>query len=143
MWTPPDPPNAPIGTPRGIFPGRVVWTHNTNATKWDGYSSYWWNDSNTEQAAVDELISKALRTLTGAENDSGAWEALFRSHNQSRGRGQAGYTTSETVAIKINLNNLNDDIKTDNLCDATPATVLSMVRQLTQKAGVPDTNIIV
>jgi uncharacterized protein (DUF362 family) len=143
MWTPPDPANSPIGTPRGIFPGRVVWTHNTNATKWDGNSNYWWTDANTDQATVDDLFSKAVRTLTGAGTDNDAWDALFHYHNQSRGRGAVGYTAGETIAIKINLNNLNYDTKTDNLCDATPATVLTVVRQLAQKAGVPDTNIIV
>lgn len=143
MWTPPDPANSPIGTPRGIFPGRVVWTHNTNATKWDGNSNYWWTDANTDQATVDDLFSKAVRTLTGAGTDSDAWDALFHYHNQSRGRGAVGYAAGETIAIKINLNNLNYDTKTDNLCDATPASVLSVVRQLAQKAGVPDTNIIV
>lgn len=143
MWTPPDPANSPMGTPRGIFPGRVVWTHNTNATKWDGVSNYWWTDANTDQATVDDLFSKAVRTLTGAGTDSEAWDALFRFHNQSRGRGAVGYAAGETIAIKINLNNLNDDVKSDNLCDATPATVLSVVRQLARNAGVPDTNIIV
>jgi hypothetical protein len=143
LWIPPDPVNSPVGVPQGLFPGRVVWTHDTNATKWDGFSSYWWTDSNTDQSKVDDLLSKGLRTLTGAGTDAGAWDALFRYHNQLRGRGDTPYSPGETVAVKINLNNLNDDIKTDNLCDATPASVLSLVRQLAQKAGVPDTNIIV
>ena len=38
-FTPADGPNQPIGTARGIYPGRVAWSYNTNACNWDGSSS--------------------------------------------------------------------------------------------------------
>ena len=28
--------NAPIGTARGVFPGRVVWAHDPIAARWEG-----------------------------------------------------------------------------------------------------------
>lgn len=33
----PAPPNQPVGIARGIFPGRVVWTRDPQATKWAGH----------------------------------------------------------------------------------------------------------
>lgn len=35
-WTPVDPPNSPMGVPKGIHPGRVVWIRDPQATLWDG-----------------------------------------------------------------------------------------------------------
>src|SRR5512141_2185150 len=37
-YTPSDPPNQPMGTARGIHPGRVVWFRNPGATLWNGTS---------------------------------------------------------------------------------------------------------
>lgn len=142
-WTPFDPPNTPIGEGKGIFPGRVVWTHNTNATKWNGTANYWWSDEFTDQQIVDDMLSVSLKNLTGKFADTEAWDAIFRFHNKSRNRGDVGYTRGESVAVKINMNNLSSDSKTSNSSDATPAMVLSMVRQLVYNAGVPPTNIII
>lgn len=142
-WTPYDSPNSPIGEGKGIFPGRVVWTHNTNATKWNGSANYWWSDQFTDQQIVDEMLSLSLKNLTGKLSDAEAWDAIFRYHNKLKNRGDIGYTSGETVAIKINMNNLSSDSKTSNSSDATPAMVLSTVRQLVYNAGVPATNIVI
>ncbi|MHC4927857.1 MAG: hypothetical protein ACYTER_11155, partial [Planctomycetota bacterium] len=73
--TEPDP-NNPIGIAQGIFPGRVVWVHDPNATSWDengdGYS---WQPEYTAQSHVDAMVGKAVRQLTGCETDSAAWDA--------------------------------------------------------------------
>ncbi len=65
-FVPIDPPNSPIGVGKGIYPGRVVWVHDPSATKWDGVTGYWWDEQNLDQQAVDNMVSRALRTLTGA-----------------------------------------------------------------------------
>ncbi len=142
-WTPYDKPNSPIGEGKGISPGRVVWIHNTNATKWNGSANYWWYDQYTDQAIVDDMVSVTLKNLTGADSDSAAWDSLFRYINRIRGRGDIGYTRGEFIAIKINMNNLSSDTKASNSSDATPAMVLSVVRQLVYNANVPDTNIVI
>ena len=36
----PQPVNAPIGTAKGIHPGRVAWIHDPNATTWGGTSKW-------------------------------------------------------------------------------------------------------
>jgi len=45
-----------------------------------------------------------LVDLVGATDDAEAWDQLFRHSNQSRGIGNVGYQTNETVVIKLNLN---------------------------------------
>ena len=96
--------NQPMGTPRGMHPGRVVWVHNPDATGWDGNTGYWWEEGNTVQAEVSDMMSQALQTLTGAATDQAAWQALFSDFNASRGRGETGYQSGEKIAVKLNLN---------------------------------------
>lgn len=56
--------NTPLGTGRGIFPGRVVWNFDPEATKWDGRSDHWWNDENTDPKIVSRMLSDSLQWLT-------------------------------------------------------------------------------
>jgi len=55
-------PNDPIGTARGVHPGRVVWIHDPDATDWDGSTGYWWDDDYTNQTVVDDMMSRAIRS---------------------------------------------------------------------------------
>ena len=61
-------------------------------------------DNNTDQAKVNEMVSKTLKSLTGKETDAEAWDAIFRYYNQTHGRGNVGYTAGEKIVIKLNLN---------------------------------------
>jgi len=103
-FTPSEPPNQPMGVGRGIHPGRVVWVHEPDATKWDGKTGNWWDDANTDQGLVDMMVSGSLRSLTGRETDRQAWEALFRHFSQTHNSGNAAYRPGQKVAIKINSN---------------------------------------
>jgi hypothetical protein len=103
-FVPSDPPNSPMGVGQGIYPGRVVWVHDPNATKWNGVSGRWWEDRNLDPQAVDKMLSHALRSLTGQQEDAAAWDALFRHFNRTHGAGDVGYQPGEKIAIKINLN---------------------------------------
>ena len=103
-FTPSDPVNSPMGVGKGIHPGRVVWMYEPRAALWDGKTGNWWDERNTDRRAVDYMVSKSLRTLTGELNDVAAWDALFRHFNRARGLGDVGYTTGEKIAIKINMN---------------------------------------
>ena len=49
------------------------------------------------------MISKALRSLTGEATDAKAWDALFRYHNNGRGKGDVGYKPGEKITIKVNF----------------------------------------
>ncbi len=137
-WTPSDPPNSPIGVARGIFPGRVTWMRDTNATPWNGSTGNWWQPGNINQPALNRMVSRSLRGLTGADNDEAAWNSIFHYFNRTHGRGDVGYQTGEAIAVKINLNNCYGGYSdADNNIDASPQGVLALLDQLVNHAGVP------
>ena len=102
-FVPTDPPNSPIGIAKGIFPGRVAFVRDPDATDWNGTSDgYYWEDTHTDQEVVDQLMSEVLRALTNEPTDEAAWDALFRYFNQNHGKGNVGYTPGEKIRIKPN-----------------------------------------
>jgi hypothetical protein len=96
--------NHPIGAGKGIYPGRVVWVRDPNATSWDGATGHWWDDAHTDQKVVHGMTSRLLQNLTGRKNDRQAWDALFRSFNDTHQQGSSGYRPGERIAIKVNCN---------------------------------------
>jgi len=140
--------NTPVGKARGIYPGRVVWAHDPQATKWAGNwkqrSDQWWLDKNTDQVRVDALLASTITKLTGARDETDAWTRIFKHYNKTtRQMENRGYQPGEVVAVKINLNNSTGAQKTDNMIDASPQMVLSMVRQLVNEAHVRQQDILV
>jgi hypothetical protein len=100
----PQPVNAPIGTAKGVHPGRVAWIHDPNATTWGGTTNgYWWEPNHTSQTVVNEMVSKSLRAITGESTDYAAWDAIFRYFNQQQGKGDVGYQPGEKIMIKVNF----------------------------------------
>src|ERR1017187_7769114 len=137
-----DPPNSAMGVATGIFPGRVTWIRDPHATPWDGKTGSWWQDTNgINQAAVDRMVSMSLRALTGTTNDAQAWDQTFKCYNSNHSRGSIGYMPGERVAIKINLNNCYSGPTDGNQADASKQTVLTLLRQLVNQAGVLQSNI--
>jgi Domain of unknown function (DUF362) len=136
-----DPPNSPMGTARGVFPGRVAWVYDPAAATWNGVTGNWWDDNNTSQTAVDSMLSQSLQSLTGTTTDSAAWEALFRSFNQRRGKGNIGYTSGEKIAVKLNMNNSGSSYTSNNNIDASPQLSLALARQLVNQAGINQADI--
>jgi hypothetical protein len=127
-----------LGTAKGIFPGRVVWVHNPAVTRWDGKTGLWWDDSNIDLGAVTEMLSQAIRQQTGKSDDKTAWDALFQSFNNDRGKAGVGYTPGEKIAIKLNLNVISAKHNyRDNGTFTSPQLVFAMVEQLVKNAGVP------
>jgi uncharacterized protein (DUF362 family) len=96
--------NSPMGDGKGIYPGRVAWVRDASATSWDGATGHWWDDANTNQKAVHGMTSRLLQDLTGRKNQKQAWDALFRSFNDTHKLGSSGYRPGERIAIKINCN---------------------------------------
>jgi hypothetical protein len=143
LFVPTDSANSPMGTARGIFPGRVVWMRDSTAAHWNGTSGNWWNDANTNQTAVDSMLSRSLQSLTGQSSDVASWNALFEYFNVQHNKGSVGYSAGEKIAVKINLNNSQDSSMDDpgNSSVASPQTVFSLLKQLVNKAGVPDSDI--
>jgi hypothetical protein len=144
--------NSPEGIGRGIHPGRVAWIHDPNATSWPGGANpfslpYWWDSDCTNQQVVTEMLSKALRVLTGETSDSAAWDAVFRYFNKQKGKGDVGYKAGEKIAIKINWvlsNNPTTMEKTSpylDRIDNSPQLAIALLKQLTDAAGVSPGNI--
>jgi uncharacterized protein (DUF362 family) len=141
-FTPSDPPNSPMGVGKGIYPGRVVWVHDPNATKWDGVTGHWWDVQNLDQQAVDKMLSHALRTLTAEQNDAAAWDALLRYFNRTHGAGDVGYQPGEKIAIKINLNEEGyGPAYGGNGRMPSPQTIHSLLAQLFDKVHVSGSNV--
>jgi hypothetical protein len=143
-WKPAERANQPIGKPRGIFPGRVVWLHDPGAACWDGdtRSGGWYEDRFTDPALADEMLSKTLRVLTGAKTDSQAWQHLFQHFNQTRGRGSGGYQPGEKVAVKLNLNCCQRRVDPKQGFYNTPQLTMALLRQLVRQAGVREEDLV-
>jgi len=144
----PDPiPNQPIGVPKGIHPGRVVWTYDPKATDWAGPGQgHWWEGSNTNQLVVDRMMSEAIQNLGGKGGDAKAWDAIIKHFNQAHGDGKTGYRKGEKVNIKVNLvgcmaggavdSKSYDLIHDLDYMNASPQMILALLRQLVHAAGV-------
>ena len=129
-FTPSDPANSPMGIGKGVHPGRVVWMYEPRAALWDGKTGRWWDEANTDQSAVDYMVSKSLRTFADEPNDPAAWNALFRFFNRTRGLGDVGYTKGEKIAIKINMNQDSGGAWSANAGMPSPQMLYSLVDQL-------------
>ncbi len=148
-------PNSPIGAARGLNPGRVVWVHDPSATDWQGPGyGHWWESTHTSQTQVDQMMSRAIRGLTGAATDSAAWDTLIRHFNQTHGKGNVSYQTGEKVAIKVNFVGCIDssgwggvDPNTYELTskmdymNTSPQVMLALLRHLVNVVGVNQADI--
>jgi len=137
-------PKEPIGTPKGVNPGRVVWTWNPDATEKE-LTGFWWEKDNNNQDVVDQMYSDGIQELAGEEDDFLAWDSLFKYFNEIHGNGNVGYQAGEKIAIKINMNNgysgpytsEKDDV------DANPYVVKALLRQFIDVVGVAEEDITV
>ena len=142
VFKPVDLPNSPIGEAKGVFPGRVVWAHNPDATSWDGKTGYWWSAQNTNGLIVEQMLSGSLRNLTGSKNDKAAWDSLFHYFNHQHQKGNFGYTYRQKVAIKLNMNtNGTHGSYVNNTLNSHPQMVLALLKQLVNNAGIPPSEI--
>jgi hypothetical protein len=157
-------PNNPIGVAKGIFPGRVVWMWNPNATNEncdntsndngviDEGDNAWFMEINNNQQVIDSMMSKSLFALTGEQYLPDAWNAIFRHFNSENGNGDIGYSPGEKIMIKLNATTAygapgirfhedlsrTDDIEVNRFsAETNPFLVLSMLRQLVYEAGIP------
>ncbi len=149
--------NVPIGIAKGIHPGRVVWVHDPDATDWDGPGQgYWWQSIHTNQAVVDQMMSRAIRALSGELTNAAAWDQLFRHFNKTIGEGDAGYTSGQKIFIKVNyvgcikiwsrqpVTKLEDyNLRSMDYMNTSPQMIVALLRQLVDEAGVNEEDITV
>ncbi|UCD29142.1 MAG: DUF362 domain-containing protein [Planctomycetota bacterium] len=141
-------PLTPIGTARGVNPGRVVWVHDPAATDWAGPGDgHWWESTHTDQTVVDSMISQTIRALSGEPTDVAAWDALIRHFNLTHGKGDVAYTPGEKICIKVNFvgcianggtvdPNSYDLIGRLDYMNTSPQMMLALLRQLIYVVGV-------
>lgn len=137
--------NKPLGIAQGIFPGRVVWVHNadaTNASMTNTAGDYWYMDENCNQTVVDSMMASGIRRVGGQSNTKQAWNEIFKYFNLKHNRVSIGYQKGEKIAIKINLTNSCCNGGTPSaLMDASPQMVLAILKQLVEVVGVAQADI--
>lgn len=110
--------NDPMGVGQGIFPGRVVWAWNPDATNENqtGYSDgnaevtdaddYWFLTKNNDQGVIDDMLTDVVINLTGKSTLSEAWDVLFKFHNQKKYGAESPYIPGQKIFIKINATSI-------------------------------------
>jgi hypothetical protein len=137
-------PNAPMGVAQGLFPGRVAWIYNPDATNKNMTNKaydYWYMDQNCNQVSVDSMLTAGIRRMGGRMNIREAWDGVFKYFNQTHGKGNVGYTPGEKFAIKINLTNSCCSSVGTAAMDASPQMVLGILKQLVEVVKVPQSDI--
>ena len=171
-WTAAANPNQPIGQAYGIHPGRVVWVHAPEATRWAGPTAgdvfypgsniYWFATNNTDQAMVTRMMAQGLQELTGQPTVSGAWNAVFTHFNVAHHGQTNGYLSGQKIMIKVNLTTayrgscyttLTPGRRVYDWVDGSsdlwngaansPQMLHALLSQLVNEVGVPQTNITV
>ncbi|MGE5796105.1 MAG: T9SS type A sorting domain-containing protein [Ignavibacteria bacterium] len=150
--------NSPTGEAKGIFPGRVVWAYDPNATNENcnptDVGHAWWMPENNNQTVIDGMVSKVIQSLTGETTDKNAWDAIFKYHNNTRGKGEVNYQSGEKIFIKINnVSGWGGNFSTSDLsvvangsygiAETSPEIILSVLRQLVNTVGAAQSDIYV
>ena len=148
-------PNQPIGTAKGIFPGRVVWVWDPSATNENCTNTYgdgWFMDKNTDKEEVYSMVSDAVKKLTGKATVGESWDALFKYFNKNHGKGATGYKTGEKVFIRTNQVSASSGTYDENtfaiknqkrygMAETSPQVVLAILRHLVNECGVKQEDI--
>jgi hypothetical protein len=105
---PEDGPNKPIGDPKGLFPGRVVWIYNPEASNPNFQhndpvnGSNFANPENNNGPVQGQMFRDGVLKLTGKQTPAKAWDAMFKYFNERKLGKAKGYTKGEKIFIKIN-----------------------------------------
>jgi len=149
------PVNQPVGEAKGIFPGRVVWVYDPEATnenctnKW---GDAWFLPKNNNQDVIDKMFTDALLAMTGEKTEAEAWNAAFKFFNKNHEKGDVGFEEGEIIYIKINATSTwggnydtnNFSVKNNKnygISETNPHLVLAILRQLVNVVGVPQEDI--
>ena len=136
--------NEPIGVARGLYPGRVVWVQDEGATNENyvpakGSNDLWYSDDNADEVVISSMLQRAITGYAGTEDLASAWDAIFKSYNQTHGKGEVGYTPGERIAFKINLTNQScSNSERPQRMDATPQLLNAILDQLVNVVGVDE-----
>ncbi len=162
---PNDEPNQPMGTGKGVNPGRVVWVWNPKATNENCLNVYdFYKPENTNQGVVNKMVADGIKKLTGKSTLKNSWDALFTYFNSQKGKGGKKYTQGEKIFIKINQGTANAKLREKEIkngfyiperiingeeakkgfsgtCETNPNVVLEILRELVYVVGVEQKDI--
>jgi hypothetical protein len=167
---PEDGPNQPIGVPKGIFPGRVVWIWDPAATnpkfEHNDFDTYSWfiSPENNNEKVIGKMFRNGVLKLTGKKDVKQAWDAMFKFHNEKKFGKAVGYTKGQQIFIKINQGQagwtLSQEDKKNGYAlprtlpkgqenrkvsmeptETGPYTTLELLRELVNEAGVDQADI--
>ena len=145
--------NVPVGVAKGIFPGRVIWNRNPDATNENcrlRWGDAYYLPQNTNMTAVDAMVRASMLSLTGKSTVRAAWDTLFVYFNAKKGKGSRGYQAGEKIFIKTNGigstvvdsgNHTITDLASYIEARTSPQPVLALLRGLINDYGVPQENI--
>lgn len=140
------PRHEPYGAGVGAMPGRVVWSYGPDSVEWDG-SGWWWKVEHFNEPVIQGMVSESIASLGGKETTAEGWDALFKAHNTSHGRGAAGYQRGEKIAIKANINgsglNSDDTSGETDMSYTNPVLMKALLVSLVEEAGIPPEDITV
>ncbi|MBN2636601.1 MAG: DUF362 domain-containing protein [Prolixibacteraceae bacterium] len=108
-----DGPNQPMGEAKGIFPGRVVWVYNPDATNenfehnsLEDYD-FFWSEKNNNPEVINKMFSDGIMQLAGEKTLEKSWDAIFKHFNEKKLNKKKGYTKGEKIFIKLNHGQAN------------------------------------
>jgi len=143
--------NEPMGEAKGIFPGRVVWVHDPDATDETcnpfDQSDAWYLNSNNNQKVIDAMLDTAVMALSEQSTVADAWDSFFKYNNSARGKDDVGYQSGEIIFIKINRTSsysydYEDFSRTNHLTSETsPHVILALLRHLVNEVEVSEEDI--
>lgn len=142
-FAPSDEANSPIGSGKGINPGRVVWVYDSLLCDQKSKSGWWWDDTRTDPDVAQRMINQALLNLTGIDNPQESWDALFKQFNQTHyDQNNTGYQAGDKIAIKLN-NIFSRSYQWLSSQDNRPCPqmVHALISQMVNIAGVPEEDI--
>ncbi len=159
----PDGSNNPMGVGKGIFPGRVVWTWNPEATNEDCkniITDAFFMEKNNNQDTINVMADKSIRELGGKKTVKDSWDEIFKNFNEGKTGTASGYTDGQTIFIKVNNGQAGWAINRSDLSETgtrsamtgvsncamantTPATVVAFIRQLVDSCNISQENIYV
>jgi hypothetical protein len=143
-------PNDPMGEAKGIFPGRVVWVHDPDATNEDcnpGQSGDgWFLNKNNDQNAIDAMLDTAVKIISGGTDIGDAWDKIFKYNNSNRGKADTGYVSGEVIFIKVNRTSsyaIGSNFEPVNygVSETSPHVILALLRHLVNEVGVAEEDI--
>ncbi|MDA3822651.1 MAG: DUF362 domain-containing protein [Bacteroidales bacterium] len=137
-----------MGEALGLYPGRVVWVQDADATNENyvptsGASDYWYNNDNADELIIKNMLDIAITNYAGIDDLGEAWDAIFKSFNDTHARGDKGYQSGEKIAFKINLTNQGcSERERPQRMDVAPQLLNAILDQLVNVVGVQETDII-